>query len=225
MTYLQSQRYPFKLSKVRRIEQLAEWGLNTPRMLYVPMNSDGKFDEGSVHAFIKRHAVHTSRYNLRTYQWDPDTGAEGWNSKHYVHLNEYQVLDILARVLPERYCMIDAEKPEDGIYAGNIVIQTDGYCIIEYCHKMGAMVRMADTTMEGHWEKVQQEAISKVSTYGLTEPINAVLSVKKPDYLFEWSITNKPSGVEQELLIFWEWRKWVPDRSEDRTLPHWRYFR
>lgn len=222
MVHLPSQRYPFKLSKAKRIEQLADWGLNVPRMVYVPMNTHGDFISSDLFTFFERHPA--KHYNIRTYQFNPKTGDEGWNSKHFVGLSKKRVMFILNDLVRHCYCMVDAEAPEHGKYAGNLVIQTDGYCIIEYCFKPGAMVRMADTVLEGRVKSVINDLLNGPH-HELLMPLNVVKDVGKPDYLFEWSITSEPSGVKKEPLIFWEWRKWVPYRSEDRSKPHWRNFR
>ena len=206
METLRVQIYPPSQEKILRIKQLAEWGLNTPRMAYFPKSS--RYDRPRLNEFLKTHSK-SKKFNIRTYTYDKTVGQEGWSSKHYVGLRKNEVFKTMEKIISTHYCMVDAEIPDDGRYAGNAVIQSDGYCVIEYYEGRGAMVRMADRSLAGDVDYVVNDLLSN-RYFSLAAILTTILSINKRDILFEWSVLANPGGVKLENSIFWEWRFWLP---------------
>jgi len=202
---LDVQTYPALMHKINRIYDLYNWGLNIPRMIF--------FQKGAVYnrkeliEFLKR-SLHVKKFNIRTYGYDVETMQEEWSSKHYVGLSEQETIATVDKIIESKFCMIDAEVPDDGIYAGNLVIQKNDYCIIEYFHGSGAMVRMANESVNGSVVEVKKD-LRKGKHESLIKVIDVILKLAKRDILFEWSVQRNPCGVLGEEIIWWEWRSWV----------------
>jgi hypothetical protein len=196
----------YTLQKVERIMQLNKWGFNIPRMAYYPQAHNGYFKEKNLQRFLDDNP-HVKKFNIRTYVYDVVSGKEGWSSKHYVGIPKKDLPATLKDAVRIAHCMVDAEVPEHGLYAGNIVIEDDGYCILEYCHKECAMVREADRSSTGFIDDMREgfEAthpkLCAIIDKARAAPRNIVL---------EWSVLKKPGGIELDELIWWEYRNWLP---------------
>ncbi len=200
------QKYAALEQKVNRIHQLYDWGFNVPRMIYFPMGK--RFNETKLNDFMHKHS-HVSIFNIRTYNYNAKTGEEGWSSKHYTGIKSDEIFNILHEIISTTYCMIDAEIPIDGMYAGNIALEDDGFCIVEYCCGRGSMVRNANVCVQGFPSDLKTMFLERKHD-GVNDIVDESLKAPRRDILLEWSILANPGGVKGEDMIFWEWRKWIP---------------
>lgn len=216
-----AQQYSPADEKVERIKQLHNCGLNVARMLYFPK---GKIHKMKLQEFLAKYSADIGLFNIRTYDWDATDKLEGWNSKHYVGLLPQDITITMDKIYTERYCMIDAEQPEHGTYAGNIVVQNNGYCNIDYYKGDGAMVRMANQAIEGDTIKEMENNILMLDELPLMGILRKILKLPRDfgrDKVFEWSIHREPCGVNATNDIWWEWRNWIPMAKEGAT-PSWK---
>lgn len=203
--------------KIKRIEQLEKWGFNTPRLLYLPKATS--YNKESVELFLEKHKD-LSKLNIRTYSYDPHSKQEGYSSKHYVGLSPKKIVKTLDEIISERYCMIDAEIPSDGLYAGNIAIEPKNYCTIEWFHGKKAMVRMANQSDSGYVENLVETFKEKHQS--LIDIMNTAFTCPKTNIVLEWSVLKVPGGIKKEKLIWWEWRHWISQNTPKSE--NWRKF-
>jgi len=200
--------------KVDRIKILADKGLNPPRMFYIP-----KYDESNIkEAMVWAADIHAKEpkqiFNIRTYQRAGD--KESLQTKHYTDITFDKLPEILPEALNKFICMIDAETPDDGRVAGNIIISVEELrgrpdnIVIEYCEKkVRAMVRDADKHIA---IPINQNLVGKlnnaVTESILNEVIKKVKMAKLFDVIVEWTYFCKPSGILGENIVWWEYRKY-----------------
>lgn len=218
------QTYSPQETKIVRINDLEKWGLNVPRMIYFPQNKKG-YDRTKLNDFLEKHKK-SGKFNIRTYTYSQEQEKEGWNSKHHVGLERDEIFKTMDKIISTCYSMVDAEIPSDGRYAGNIIIQDNDFCILEFFKGFGAMVRMADQTIQGNINNLYDDVV-RMKHPELMKILLKIRHTNKPGKLFEWSILANPGGIKNEHLIFWEWRQFIPIRSADATLSadgEWRDF-
>jgi len=193
-------------AKIKRIHKLTSLGFNTPRMIFLPfLAPDNQFSEVSKWATKINEIDNEQIFNIRTYK---RTGQK--ESVQTTHKTDVLFGDLnyeLLRLNAEFNCMIDAETPDDGRYAGNIIIEEptmrkQSVCTIEYCQKdIRAMVRDHDKSIVFRGplaleQPVLQEVFEKVSKSGIL------------DVILEWTWFVGPAGILGENLVWWESRKY-----------------
>lgn len=200
------------IEKASRIKYLSSTGYNTPRMLYIPIGLYRK-NIININSFIKDFKY----VNIRTYKL-VDKNSESWWSKHYVQLPNTDVHGIISKINNEFVCMIDLEKPSDGILSGNIEVKRDGSCIQEFVYmpEGGAMVRLANRTSFGHIcdKYIKLEVISDIDSKSsvqswlrlIREQATKFSEFSKKDYILEWSIHKEKCGILGMRDIWWEYR-------------------
>jgi len=204
-----SQTLPF--TKYERIMQLRSMGFNTPRMVYIESEKDLSIRTKRLEIDVFLRDLHQSFVNIRTYKHVD--GKETWLSQHLTHVVISDVDKTLLKCLQDGFiCMIDAENPENGIYAGNILLEDSGKSyIVEYCYrpKGGAMVRMADAVdAERHTGISKHVTLSSIPS----DVANAVqqsytkFSFPYMSVILEFAVGKEPWGVDQWYSIFWEYR-------------------
>jgi hypothetical protein len=194
------------LAKIDRIAELKAIGLNTPRMFFCPHHPK-EIDINRTMAWAEQ--IHKKEpdqiFNIRTYKRYQKTETVG--TTHFVDI-EFQFLrDILINASNNFYCMVDAETPNNGRWAGNIIINTNAFnrpitYYVEYCTKPErAMVRNADKHKSGN--------IHNLPTLGtpLAMIVKEALKFPKKDVILEWTLFNGPAGEHRTPLVFWEYRK------------------
>ena len=192
--------------KFARIRELEKNELNTPRMIYLQKNAP---DDDFENALLWAKEIHKKDpkqiFNIRTY--NRDGKYETINCPHITDIKYENLTKKLWETNADFVCMIDAETPDDGRWAGNILIKTDEHghpsqYIIDYCVKnIRAMVRDADTTKTG----------SIRTLHDLGTPLSMIVSnalkFNKKDVILEWTLFKDGAGIKNEPLVFWEYRQ------------------
>ena len=198
--------------KIERIKELEVAGLNTPRMFYLKKFAD---PDDLVEAFDWAAKIHYESpnqiFNIRTYNYSKE--IETSQTEHFTDISfddlEVMILEINLRFV----CMIDTETPDDGNFAGNIIISDiksptgrviNSKYTIEYCQKeIRAMVRDHDRQVYGD-----------VAGGSLDPDLHPILKdvidkafLFKHDVILEWTWFCKPSGIRLQPIVFWEYRK------------------
>ncbi len=194
-------------AKIYRIEELKNAGLNTPKMFYVPINAESEVIKKAMDWAHKIHIKNPEQiFNIRTYNYIFPAKKESAQTVHLTDINFDDLFWLLQKTNNEYHCMIDAETPNNGRWAGNIVITENEIgrpvkYIIDYCTKpLRAMVRDADKHMEGE--------IARISELGtpLAMVIREALKFPKKNVVLEWTQFSTKAGIKDEYLVFWEYR-------------------
>jgi hypothetical protein len=199
--------------KIERIKELKEAGLNTPRMFYLKKFAD---PNDLIRAFDWAAMIHYKSpdqiFNIRTYNYSGE--RETSQTEHFTDI-KFDDLEVMVLEINLKYvCMIDAETPNDGRLAGNVVFDDvkspTGRLIstnftIEYCEKeIRAMVRDHDKQISGSISGELYVCGNELTE--LKEVIRKAFKFKH-GVILEWTWFCKPSGVKLEPLVFWEYRK------------------
>jgi len=188
--------------KIDRIKELSDAEFNIPRFYYIPHTEYGKIQEAL------RWAVGTGKktFNVRTYTRHGKK-EEGVQNPHYTDIPGKKLNPLLKDIVSKYYCMVDAETPDDGRWAGNVLIYTSPFKVpdkftIEYCKKdLRAMVRDADKSIT---EDIRE--IDKLEAT-LQEVVKKALTFPRKEVILEWTKFCKPAGVFHEEIVWWEYRK------------------
>lgn len=193
-------------AKVDRINELRQAGFNTPKMIFLPYKPS---TESLVTALKWADKIHKKNpkqiFNIRTYKRQGD--EETLQTKHYVDIKHSNLASTLLKATSLYHCMIDAETPDNGRWAGNVLIQTNEFgrpdrYIIEYCHKKKrAMVRDHNKSLNGNLA-TKENTLEPV----LLAVIDKALTFPKKDVILEWTYFCKPTGKKEENLVWWEYR-------------------
>ena len=219
--------------KVKRIEDLRKENFNIPRMFYLEKEA-GEMIVNEAYLWAQKiNAVDPGHiFNIRTYGHAPSTNMEQKSTPHITDLTVHQVHKELSKANMEYYCMVDAEVPDDGRMAGNIVItpspgirfQKD--FVIEFVKKdKRAMVRDINTetvhtisgNCSGYLPEVAQE---KDLTYEVTRfLVDKAASFSKVGIILEWTYFCKPAGILAGIIdpefhpdshiVWWEYRNYI----------------
>lgn len=198
------------MAKIDRIKELTSLGLNTPRMYFVPHEYTTREIEDAMEWAKNIHTDNNKQiFNIRTYA---RTGfIETLQTKHICDIKFEKLRTVLLDTLAEYNCMIDAETPDNGRYAGDIFVEVNEFkrpkrAIFTYCKReKRAMVRDADQSLIMELMKKDYE---KELCYELLYVLNKVMITKKFETIFEWTWFCKPTGVLNENVVFWEWRSY-----------------
>jgi len=151
-------------TKIRRIEDLEHANFNIPRMYYVePSMHFKKIDERILGCILWAKDINQKDlkqiFNIRTYEYYERTSEETHMSEHVTDIEFENLEKELNRLLTTKHCMIDAETPDNGIIAGNVIVHQNPTAraiktfIIEFCIKpVRAMVRDHDISISGNLE-------------------------------------------------------------------------
>ena len=195
-------------AKVARIKELAECGLNTPRMFFLKHDaSDSEFDKAFewVNNIFEKDP--NQIFNIRTYTRERQ--KETVQTEHITDVDANSLYFALSKANMNYHCMIDAETPDDGRLAGNIVLITSNHTgkidkfILEYSEKeKRAMVR--DEPNFSYKDKM----INFPHKLELLEVLKGAFDFIKKDVILEWTWFCKPAGILQKNLVWWEYRRW-----------------
>lgn len=190
--------------KVERIKQLMDAGLNTPRMYYIFIEEPGTVLDD---LFGWARSIHQKEpdqiFNIRTYRTIGE--FEEKNTPHITDLKIENLIQEILKLRKQNYtCMVDAETPDNGRWAGNIIIhKSTGIFETDYCTKpVRAMVRQADRYMTGNISSVQGTPTQ------LAMVIGQVIQAKMYDYILEWTIFEGAAGIKRAPTVFWEFRNY-----------------
>lgn len=198
--------------KIDRIQELKEVGLNTPRMFYLKKFADPN-DLLEAFEWVEKVHYHSPNqiFNVRTYNYSKE--IETSQTTHYTDIKFEDLEELILDINLKLTCMIDAETPDNGRLAGNIIISDikspTGRVInskyeIDYCQKeIRAMVRESDKRIYGDLVSYQNDSdLDPV----LKEVISLALKFKH-GVILEWTWFCNPAGEKLENLVFWESRK------------------
>jgi len=195
--------------KIERIQELKEAGLNTPRMFYLKKFADPPDLEEAFEWAAKIHWRSPDQiFNIRTYDYSKE--IETSQTTHYTDIKFEDLEKLVLDVNLKLTCMIDAETPDNGRFAGNIIfediksptgrIMTSKF-IIEYCEKeIRAMVRDHNKHITGELKLVNKDLPFQLKT------VIDKASKFKHDIILEWTWFRVPAGELQQNLVFWEYR-------------------
>ncbi len=194
------------VSKVRRIMELLSEGFNTPRFFFIRQGSIGIIPDFEAWA----NRIGKNRlgiFNIRTYTREKK--MEGLKCPHITDIPANDVIHTINKMINDYHLMVDAEIPDDGRWAGNVLIKRNNHgrpthFTIEWCHKeIRAMVREHNqglhnrpmTEASGE-HPVLKGVIMKAKTFVKSEPI-----------ILEWTWFCEGAGVKKENVVWWEYRK------------------
>jgi len=190
-------------AKINRIRELTILGFNTPKMFYVsPIALKEVIDDAMKWCEETGHPI----FNVRTYTYNPTTKAEGHTSPHYTDIPIKELRNIVNHLKGRFACMIDAEIPDNGRVAGNVMLELDYKGIvkeltIEYCLKeKRAMVRNHDKSITIARKEIETLPII------LRQVAEKAITFTKPCIL-EWTYFSEPAGIRNEPLVWWEYRR------------------
>jgi len=145
-------------------------------------------------------------FNIRTYKRTKFT--ESNKTVHYTDIKHIDLFSTLDNALMQFNCMIDAETPDNGRFAGNIIIHDEGadkpYRFdLEWCKKeIRAMVRDHDMSTSALLSE------KRILTYPLENVIAGAMKFPKKDVILEWTYFCESTGVMNEPIVWWEYRKY-----------------
>jgi hypothetical protein len=190
--------------KIERIKQLTDAGLNTPRMYHIFIEEPETVLD---YLFAWARSIHQEEpdqiFNIRTYR----TIGE-FEEKNTPHITDVKIENLIQEILKLRKksytCMVDAETPDNGRWAGNIMIHKNtGIFEIDYCNKpVRAMVRQADQHITGSIHHITGTPIP------LAMVVGQVTRARMYDYILEWTIFEGDAGVKREPIVYWEFRNY-----------------
>ena len=207
-------------AKIERIKELSKAGLNTPKIFFVPIEPGYK---DLSHAMTWASEIFNSnnnrKFNIRTY--NRKGIKETLSTTHVCDIEYLYLYDIILDLSEKFNCMVDAETPDNGRLSGNILISLDEYFNIEfitidYCTKeIRAMVRDADKTyyinnpdclnVSGLLQKTKKQLLN--IDYRLNDVLEKAIVFKK-NVILEWTYFCNPTGMLNENIVFWEYRKY-----------------
>lgn len=179
-------------------------GFNTPKMFYIKKGDHGRINDCCEWCETIGHPI----YNIRTYNFNEN--HETLETTHFVDVPSFDIKDLLNKVVGQSTCMVDAEIPDNGRWAGNIVVFRNPMrrpisADIEYCQKeIRAMVRDADSQVSFDYTEI----------VGLINPFRMLMqkaaTFEKPEtVILEWTYFSEPAGILNENLVWWEYRSYV----------------
>lgn len=151
-------------AKIERIKELTRNDFNTPRLFYTePSIFLKKIDKRIESCMYWAGGIHEENpkqiFNIRTYEYSERTLEETKKSEHVTDIKFKDLEKELKRLLPTKHCMVDAETPNDGMIAGNVIIYQNSTAkkirtfTMEFCIKpVRAMVRDHDKSISGNLE-------------------------------------------------------------------------
>lgn len=192
--------------KFLRIKELQDAGFNVPRMHFVRYGASLQGILSGLEWAAEIHEKDPEQiFNIRTY--GRVNRIETLQTEHITDIAYYNLAINLLKGLCQFNCMIDAETPDNGRYAGNVIIYSNELgrrtkFAIEYCQKnIRAMVRDHDQSLEGMIHEVDE----------CKDPLGSIVKKAlkfRPDVILEWTIFSGPAGVKREETVFWEYRKY-----------------
>uniref|UniRef100_A0A6M3K0U4 Uncharacterized protein n=1 Tax=viral metagenome TaxID=1070528 RepID=A0A6M3K0U4_9ZZZZ len=191
--------------KIKRIEELKNNGFNTPRMFFIK-SLPTKHELSNALKWAKKIYEKDEKqiFNIRTYR--EFRGKESALTPHVTDIPYGKLNENLLKLLLDYNCMIDAETPDNGRIAGTIIINTNEFgrpdkFTIEWCEKpIRAMVRDADRSSTMDFAKR-----SELDNH-LRDIVEQAITFHMKDVVLEWTTFCKPSGIESEPTVWWEWR-------------------
>ena len=217
--------------KVLRIEELEREGFNIPRMFYLEKDpGEMKINEAYLWAQKINAADPGHIFNIRTYGHAASTNMEQKSTPHITDLTVHQVHAELTKLSQQYICMLDAEIPDNGRMAGNIVILPDENnrfkkdFVIEFVKKdKRAMVRDLNKetvrTISGSCEGYLPEVV-RPNKFDETYEVSKFLVDKAKSFnrlgvILEWTFFCRPSGIMYEVdnypdhyIVWWEYRNY-----------------
>jgi hypothetical protein len=195
--------------KIERINELKELGLNTPRMFYLKKFAD---PDDLMEAFEWAAKINWQSpnqiFNVRTYNYSKE--IETSQTTHYTDIAFEELEALILDINLKLTCMIDAETPDNGRFAGNIIIEDvvsptgrvmTSKFTIEYCEKdLRAMVRDHDKSLKGELKMLDKNLPFQLKM--VIDKANKFTHGK----ILEWTWFCIPAGDLQENLVWWEYR-------------------
>lgn len=205
--------------KIERIIELREEGFNVPRFCYVIKQAPDELISKALEWANQVHKQDSKQiFNIRTYNFYGQND-ETINSEHIVDIPYENLGKELLMANDKYHCMVDAETPDNGRLAGNVVIlEKDSFIskkygvIIEYCIRpKRAMVRMADSHISFDLKYLNRELASlnnPVVEEVLGKVVRKAQGFSRPNQILEWTWFVGPAGEKLENLVWWEYRKY-----------------
>ena len=220
--------------KFKRIEELGEAGFNIPRaflLLKGSRNTELSFAFAMAKEILKSSPDH--KFNIRTYRYAEEVGKETVQTPHLTDLSFNELSKALSKVNSDYTCMIDAEVPDNGRIAGNILIEDKGQFTVEFVVKeKRAMVRDINShaPLYSIVGKYKNRILSLDPNTSLRFPglnseeqnktwlviyyiIRKAFSLKKENIILEFTYFNIPSGIfydkndhPESYIVWWEFR-------------------
>ena len=196
--------------KLKRINKLMNLGFNTPLMWalpFKPVDTDIdeliKWAERTANAILPENP-HEKIFNIRTYRFFVD-GTETFQQPHICDIKLSDLETEIKKYCDKYVCMIDAEVPDNGRFAGNIHIVRNSlgrpeFFTLEYCEKdIRAMVRDADKSIT---KKIDEVSTLQLELFCVVrEAMNF-----KEEAILEWTWFKNLTGIKNENIVWWEYR-------------------
>lgn len=221
--------------KFKRLEELKNSGFNTPRMFYMNQEADDILIENAI-SWAKEinDSSPDQIFNIRTYNYSDISKKETSQNPHLTDLLLEDLIYHLPTTNFKYACMIDAEIPDNGRIAGNIVVENKDSFSIEFVVKeKRAMVRDINThhplySISGKYEdfpsllssfnsSLKPEQIIGPFTYYvyvLEFVLKKAFSFNKENIILEFTYFDTLSGIfynqnkpyPESNVVWWEWR-------------------
>ena len=203
-------------AKIARIEELKVCGLNVPRMFFVENKEDASKYEAAEWVRDIHQKDPGQIFNIRTYARAGN--LEKLGCPHVCDLDYKVVLDELHYLIHKYHCMVDAETPDAGRMAGNLLVEVNhigrpATFQLEFVEKYRrAMVRDIETEkgtiVKGKIPVDHSLPYSAKTIITIGMALTFMRRAKrKENTIFEWTWFDRPSGVKGENLVFWEYRR------------------
>ena len=215
--------------KIERITELKEAGLNIPRFFYLYKDAHDILRENAIFWAKEIHENNPDQiFNIRTYNYFPNTKIESVQNPHLTDLSFKDLVRQLSIANSAYSCMVDAETPDNGRIAGNILIEENNRFTIEFVVKeKRAMVRDINShkplySISGKYadtyrlirEYFSDKNLPIIDIPVLSFTIHTAFTLKKENIILEFTYFNVSSGIfykennfPESNIVFWEYRK------------------
>lgn len=215
-------------AKIERLNELEISGLNIPRFYYLPHLSTGDSIE---RAISWAETIHKSSpeqiFNVRTYNYNYVSGKESISTPHLTDIPFNDLYRIISSAVNSYSIMIDAEIPDNGRLAGNILIQQSPRSpiniTIEFViRKKRAMVRDINSSLLRSFSFIYNN-LDSILFPSIPETENSLpvflfiihKAMSFPNKILEFTYFKSPSGIfynsdklfPENQVVWWEWRK------------------
>ena len=214
--------------KFKRIEELAYEGFNIPRFYFLRKSASLEEFTKALKWILEIYNNSPEQiFNIRTYKYFDKANKETLSTPHLTDISHLDICNTLSKHRQDYSCLIDAETPDNGRLAGNILIEKDNSFTIEFVKKeKRAMVRDINKesiiTFSGNFRNkivIYEKPVKMNDNLSLLVSdflIRKAFSFYKRDIILEWTYFCKPSGIfyndpdkeePESNIVWWEWRK------------------
>jgi len=197
------------IKKIERINQLKEWGYNTPKILQIDYGN--KYDK-TLETRLKKFAGSAKKMTIRTYSPTDEIGE--FKTDFFPEIPTNEAIKKVKNLVTKYYILFqEAIDVNTTAITGNILLKRDGTGLYEIL-KGHYRVRDIDNTPPGAVLVSKQfESFININdmqmkriVYEVKDIINLV--PYSGGVIIEFDLHNEPVGEKKEDLILWEYREY-----------------